>query len=367
MSFAEGRAFYEPIFARYAAMHNSIASGSLDGSRVISVQPVAQLTNRMRVILGALLVGIITDRVLLVQGFGAEFNAGLMDLFAPILSVERGVPEGSVVSLSIEDWESMYCGGGSGEVLDNPAVSLVVDGLHFFIADLYAQSSFRAAYNDVFGRWDGRIFAHAYAYFFPPAPAIARDVANYRSAVFGGHFMVGLHIRSGGDFQDPMTDADWSAFRTCAEALVPPERRNDVRYFAAVDTQAARTRTAALFANSSADVLFFKDYLVSNTVVGVQRALTDQLLVASCDLLVVTPASSYSEAATLLAEGRPAYYANLSHAQWWYGPAPPSRWAGGACRMPLYAQLENQNVMRHLPAVSCAASMDALALAELLG
>ena len=68
------------------------------------------------------------------------------------------------------------------------------------------------------------------------------------------------------------------------------------------DMQDARHRSTKDFSRNTheADVLFYDNFLASNTKQGVQNVIMDMLLVTFADARVLTPCSSYSEFAYVM-------------------------------------------------------------------
>jgi hypothetical protein len=150
--------------------------------------------------------------------------------------------------------------------------------------------------------------------FFKPNEEIERRLSGFRAMHnLGEKIVIGLHIRSGGDFRKPMTDKDWIQFRDCAEVMTTRVKNRkskhgvnvdnqDVVWLVVTDTQDARNRSTKEFSRNTheADVLFYDNFLASNTKQGVQNAFMDMLLVTFADARVLTPCSSYSEFAYVM-------------------------------------------------------------------
>ncbi len=365
MSVDAALAHYTPIFQEYTEYHNAVMNDR-DRERnfhpqYVIISPIAALSNRMRFLVAGVIYAIVTRRIVILSGFGAGYQAQFSDLFAPVIQVERNVATGSAYNVVLEQYEDMFCGDHLQHVKSIQTVRF--HGYDFFVPELYLQPSFRQAYQAKLGRWDGEVFAYVYKHFFPYKLQLQSQIDEYVRSQFAGHYMVGMHIRSGGDFQEGMNEQDWSNYKLCADALIPPEERHRVRFFAAVDTQAARDKATSIWGDQN--IVFFKNFLISDTPLGCQQAAIDQALVALCDLLVVTPASSFSETSALLSYRKPAFFTNIRHGLYWYNKDSPY-WVGEACRTPQHMQMSQEPILKHRLQVSCQKDCDPVVLHELL-
>jgi hypothetical protein len=125
-------------------------------------------------------------------------------------------------------------------------------------------------------------------------------------------YKLGIHLRWGGDMRpQPIQSDEWEDMLGCVDAVLPRQYRSssDLGIFVAADTPESREKAQQMLERKypQAKVLFYEQWLRSNTPGGVQAALTELLLLSECDNLVLTPASSYGETAMSL-HGKPGYF-----------------------------------------------------------
>lgn len=179
---------------------------------------------------------------------------------------------------------------------------------------LIHNAKLKQRFKKVFGDYKD-FYRMVFTRFFRPSPEIVRKLSDFR---FRHHLqqkiVIGVHVRSGGDFRKPMTSDDWAHFRECAEMMTARVKaRNtiagvnvqteDVVWLVVTDTQEARSRSIKEFESNihKANILFYDNFRISNNKQGVQNAFMDMLLVTFADARVLTPCSSYSEFAFTMA------------------------------------------------------------------
>ncbi len=184
-----------------------------------------------------------------------------------------------------------------------------LQGVTYFTALIAFNPTVKPRLQDTFGP-RRNIYRHIFTHLFRPTDSIlSRVIAFRREHQFHRKLVIGMHLRTGGDFRDDMPHSDWLHYLECAQMMtrrVWAQRSLSlpVVYFVAADTAQARTRALNLFGRSNlsnVEVLFYGDYMVSNNAPGVQSAFIDMLLVTGADARVLTPGSSYSEFAWSMA------------------------------------------------------------------
>ena len=348
-------------FADYIALHAAIlrgdrSDGSLVRRRYILVQPCCQLCNRVRVLISALALGILTGRAVLMDfdgmgkgsGKGSDYYGRLDDLFDSPLRVqstktphELQATAGGERSLA---WLELMTGFICQQPLlwDEPVV--VIQGSPAFLHSLFLNPSLREAFEAAFGGLDG-LFAALFFELLQPHAALlneARDFVRRRAldgattaaaAATSGRaarlveqpaFVVGLHVRNGRDFRTKkITEEEWKQLAACAQALVPRAAqpgegwggkggRGRQRASYVIATESAESQAAATAALGQ-QATVYKASLPkgshggSSSREGAKRALVELLIVSLSNASVLTPMSSFSETAAALA-GRPGLY-----------------------------------------------------------
>lgn len=295
----------DELMPAYVAAFEEIASqrNPRINSRVIVVHPNAQMANRLRITVGALAIGLLLDKAVGVH-FSDGWFAALSDIINPAIDIQ--VPalkskQGREVS-----WKDALCTDWNATRDDNGGIAL--NGNTYLMTLLSRNARLKERWREVFGG-STDVYRMIFTRFFRPSDQIQQRLASFRSAnKLTDKIVVGLHIRSGGDFRRPMSDADWKRYRECAELMTLRARGrrpgiSDVVWMVVTDTQKAREKAEQeLGANrQSAAVLFYDKFLISNTKIGVQNAFVDMLLVTFSDARVLTPGSSYSEFAYTMA------------------------------------------------------------------
>ena len=303
--------------------------------RYIIVQPCCQLCNRLRVLVSALALGILTNRAVLMDfdgsGSKSDYYGRFDDLFESPLRVQStrtsrelrtAMTAGSERTLS---WLHMMTGFLCDDPLSWQESVLIVQGSPAFLHSLRLSPSLAPAFDRAFGGLEGLFRDIVYELLMPRAELVEEARAFVRglasAAVRPSTFVVGLHIRNGRDFRTrKLTEGEWSKLGVCARALVPGlEHDGDgdggrtVEAAYVIATESADSQAAATAA-LGAQATVYKPSLpkgggdgASSSREGAKRALVELLIVSMSNATVLTPMSSFSETAAALS-GRPGLY-----------------------------------------------------------
>jgi uncharacterized protein (DUF2384 family) len=288
-----------PVLKRWVMLNRLVRSGKAPKqfqSRIVTVTPVGQLCNRLMAITSAFVFALTTGRALHIEDGG--FYCAMSDLFkdpgfdwvglgAASMSAETHRvqnPEGGVW----DEMEPILC-SDYADAYPEPTVAFSIN--QYLVPYFTTNPQYRQALLDLFGGDD--IFTPAAHFLFRPIDMLLKMRDDYRKQHFQGKFVVGLQVRSGGDFTDNfMNEHDWSLYQRCGESMTPAALGPNLTYFIATDT--ARGREAAVKKFGADKVLFGPgEFLNSDHPRGVQMALLDLLLLAASDDRVTTAWSSY--------------------------------------------------------------------------
>ena len=358
---AEWRQRREASFASYVVLHKEFLRGSGHSSatgrsathvklagrgslprRFLVVKPCCQLCNRVRVLVSALALGILTDRAVLIdfdgEGKGGAASHGdgyygrFEDLFDSPLEVQARVPREVAGPSSVN---AITSDGGGGRNLQwltmmsdvlcmDPAswteAVVTLQGSPAFLHSLFLCPDLRPKFEAAFGSGLEGLFAHIFHALMVPKPSITQQAAAFVNDLRGRNgeaFIVGLHVRNGRDFRtSKLVTQEWKQLAKCAKSLVPAtgtqadgDERVPFRFVVATESGESRNAAAAALGTSAA---FYKEALHkgkggTTSREGAQRALLELLIVSMCDATVLTPMSSFSETAAALS-GRPGLY-----------------------------------------------------------
>lgn len=303
------------LFQSWVKLNLDMRQGRRTAKYVI-VHPVGQLCNRLMAIASAAMFAMITKRGLIVDDNG--FYCSMNDLFelpgfewldagasaasvdlshaAYIANPEAGVWEETEKLLCASDLDAMY---------PQPHVDISIN--QFMIPYLTRNPHIGPQLRKLF-RGEDTLFYSLSHFLFRPIPKLLA----MRDQVVQKHFssaraVVGLQLRSGGDFTDHFMDhEDLQLYKDCAETIasgvdvhggaaggVHPNAAPLV-FFVATDTAKGREAALAHLSGPGRQVVFGPtDFLLSNHPEGVQMALLDLLLLAAADDRVTTAWSSY--------------------------------------------------------------------------
>ena len=329
-----GGSSMDAAFDSYIALHSRILSKDAGvPQRFVIVRPQAQMNNRLRVIVSGIVLGMLTQRAMLVE-FSDGYYASISDVFSPPIAMDlknyrAQLPSGAGDTLSMDDLETILCTDYNTRF---QGVSIDVGSPPNLIPFFWRNPHHHAQLSQWFGGVEEHIYQLVSKRFLVPSQTVKDMMQRFREKNFAlpagagaaaagagaaagsaqGVYKLGIHLRWGGDHRpQPVLDSEWADMVECAAAVVPRSFRttSGLVVFVAADTDESRSKARALLSAKfpQARVVFYEQWLRSDNVPGVQAALTELLLLSECDNLILTPASSYGEQAQALA-GKPGYY-----------------------------------------------------------
>lgn len=289
-----GRQALTNLLGRWVMLNRLMRNGKRP-ARMVSVNPVGQLCNRLMAISSGFVFAFVTGRGLHIDDTG--FYCALSDLFEmPGFDwVNFGTADVSDAHLIQnpesgvwEETEPLLCADYS-TAYKHRSITMSIN--QYLVPYIVSNPKYRTSFRHLFGSFD--IFTPIARFLFQPIPMLIKMRDEYVSNHFHGHFVVGLQVRTGADFTDHfMTSADWVLYKHCGEAITPITQGGKLKYFVATDT--AQGRDAAKKEIGGSIVMFGPgDFKLSNDPPGVQMALLDLLLLAAADDRITTAWSSY--------------------------------------------------------------------------
>lgn len=305
--------------ADYRLLHARMLSAKTSPleRHIVKCEPSAQMGNRVRFVASCLLLAMVSDRALVVS-FKDGYYAGLDELFEnPGFAWEMGVAaegagglatQGSR-SLDPKAFESFVCADLGAPM----GGTLSVAGNFFFLPFVAANPLYR----DRVRAWfpDGNVFGGMARTVFRPAAEVRElmdgfllDAGRKAGLPEGEPWRcdLGFQIRNDNDpVNSPQVSGkEWELYRKCAADLLPRGKRDKPAVFVATDSEASRE-----ICTKEVPYPFevFGNFQRSNNPDGVRRALVDLLVFSTCDVMLVSPWSSYGRVASVYA-GRQAYF-----------------------------------------------------------
>jgi hypothetical protein len=293
----------------------------------IVFEPVGQLGNRVMGIVSAFVLGLLTDRPVY-SDFALNYFATAEDLFEPagiewaVLppfageSCERYLALAET-QLFPEDVEFFLCEDHSPAGLAARAGAkedTICAVSNQFFAPLFQRNPHYAARLATLFPGDGDIFALVARELFRPAPAVVALRDAFKAKVhWSSNFVVGVQLRTGGDFTDrPFLQPDWDLALRAASSLIPagmPPAR--ATFFVAADIEWARDAAPAQLGRGGVRVVQ-ATFLRSNTSEGCQQAFADVLLLSEANDLVTTGWSTFGAFAAGLKKLRPVLLTQMA-------------------------------------------------------
>jgi hypothetical protein len=285
----------------------SESNGFKNENRFITFTPAAQLANRLRSTISTIILAILLDapvRVLF------SYYASFPDLFESRFTIENA---------GVNSKDLKYQEETTIRVQDLPCVDFTrlygsIEMKHGqYQVQMFLKNPYLAQQMEqLFGirkpsDLEGLYFA-IFSTLFIPVAQVRDEVIKFKQEhEFEHRYVIGLHIRGGGDHRAPFSDANWERFKTCSTD-VKLGADKPVLYFVAADHQLARDRAQEIFGTEN--VRFYGTFQISNTPDGVRQALVELLLLSSCNGFVLSPYSSYSEFASSISRRRGFYAIN---------------------------------------------------------
>jgi hypothetical protein len=351
----------------YAELHAQIRAGTAP-KRYIVVKPCCQLCNRVRVLVSAIALGVLTKRAVLMN-FEEDYYGSFKGLFASPLEISpAGIPAGPTRVLPWLDVMEKFVCETPHEWSED---TVVVQGAPGFLHAIWLNPSLRGEFEAKFGPTDDGLFADIFWALTPPQPHILRQAQSFVAKVASegggggggenGTFVVALHVRNGRDFRSKkLTDAEWGRLADCAGALPTARARNLGRVRYVVATESEGGQTLARNALGADMVRVFAPALPkgkegSVSQEGAERSLAELLVLSMCDATVLTPMSSFSEVAAALAR-RPGLYFHFDRSRKFHYESAVEAVAG--CLVPwTYEMPGSMNLHLLLDKASCGAEV----------
>ena len=363
----------EVALRRYIGLHKAFIESGASGvpagmvrvpgrgllpRRFIQVTPCCQLCNRVRVLVSALALGVLTDRAVLIE-FDKGYYGALSDLFASPLALQAPVHKDVRVGRSrtvswLHAMKELMCDAP----LEWDEGLVTLQGSPSFLHSLLLTPSLTAKFEAAFGTADG-LYADIVRTLLVPQPSLLREAAQFYRKLTGPvtpgsapPFVVGLHVRNGRDFRSKkLSSVEWGRVAGCAKALVP--RGRQALYLVATESEESRS----LAAEALPGALFYEQSLpkgkkANGTVSreGARRSLLELLLISQADANVLTPMSSFSEMAAALAR-RPGLYFHFDLARKFHYESATEALPG--CFVPFTAEMPGsmnlKSIVRRLP------------------
>ena len=283
--------------ADYAAMHNAAyaARGAERANfKFIEIAPSGQLCNRMRGVLSAFLLALLTDRVLVVPGF-LYGETRFLDLFEdPGFAWYRAPPYSlpSSQSLSLSDAEALTC----RDCRDISAGTIRLKGAYYAGTLVSRNPRLKAELRRLFH--DDDLARPLLAHLFQPRADLLRTAMATADALRGAAaapHMTTFHLRS----EFPVSAEEWAALRRCSEAVLPLHvgGAGRVARFAAADSMAMRGEAVERLGEGLG--FYLEDFQKGSRRAGLQEALVDLLVASLGDQVFLSPFSSFSRVIAL--------------------------------------------------------------------
>jgi xyloglucan fucosyltransferase len=189
-----------------------------------------------------------------------------------------------------------------------PGADTVCVASNQYFAPLLARNPAYAARLAALFPQDGDMFALVARELFRPSAAVAAMRDAFKAEVgWAATYVVGLQLRTGGDFTDRgVAQPDWDLTLRAANALLPAARETPAAFFVATDIEWSRDAALVQLARNGTRVLEYGVFLRSNTKLGCQQALVDVLLLSEANDLITTAWSTFGYMAAGYVNARPA-------------------------------------------------------------
>jgi hypothetical protein len=253
---------FDRLLPAYTKLFNSIISGQNNkfNASFILVTPGAQMANRLRVSVCALTLGLLLNKAVYIQ-FDEGWYASLTDILDVAVDIRSLQVRSHFTSILSQPLSPRTAVCDPLRVNENSAFS--IQGVTYLTPLLLRNPMLRARFKEVFGSHDD-YYRLIFSRFFRPNQIIRSRIADFRlqNQLFS-KIVIGLHMRTGGDFRDDMPDIDWKHFQQCAQFMTARALNRhkianrqatadpDVVWFVAADTQKARDHALKMFGSSS--------------------------------------------------------------------------------------------------------------------
>eukprot|EP00475_Leptophrys_vorax_P004384 TRINITY_DN12617_c0_g1_i1.p1 TRINITY_DN12617_c0_g1~~TRINITY_DN12617_c0_g1_i1.p1 ORF type:complete len:453 (+),score=92.81 TRINITY_DN12617_c0_g1_i1:140-1360(+) len=285
---------FKNAIVRYIKLHNDMMAQRIPGKFII-LTPSGQLCNRMRSVVSAFTLALLTDRALLVPDFGYGetrysdlFKDPGFELSPPTIPAIRGSKRTMDMSEKSFSVDKFAC----SNFLDpqsNQETVWKLSGSNYINTYLYANPFLQEKMQSLF--LDDDLYRPILFYLFRPQDHIVQQKEKFIRENLGEKpYRIGFHIRT----EYPITDVEWNAYKECAVQVTPKHlKKNESYWFASTDTLPAR---ALIREKLRDDVVFYypDKFIVGAYKAGLEQALVDILVTSESDQLFLTPHSSFS-------------------------------------------------------------------------
>jgi len=308
----------ESTLREYATFHRKMLAGPPEKMRFVAHGAVhnAGLGNQLQAMISALMLGILTNRALLVDwprvdphsivyaGNNASEHAGLppieelfqspglaWDFWPAVDRIPQELRRHEVALVEISNRHKDILHMVTCEDLDKafPHRVIAMKAWDNYIPLLAHNPHYAARVRELFGNDIFRPLAH---FLVRPVQSIWHRVNAIRQKRFAGQHVIGLQMRS--FFMQPFQVA---TFWRCARFLAMQQTKPTI-FFLATDDE--KIQEAALQALPRDVVVIVDGKVTRATANGVKRAVVDMLLLEESDELIITAGSSFGR----LAHGR---------------------------------------------------------------
>mmetsp|Transcript_12893 Transcript_12893/g.16024 ORF Transcript_12893/g.16024 Transcript_12893/m.16024 type:complete len:363 (+) Transcript_12893:239-1327(+) len=298
----------------YMKMHNN----PKPNSKYVVISPSGQMCNKMRGIMSAFLIALLSDRILVVKNFlygGTSYS----DLFEdPGFNFQGGGGSGKQKSISMENAEVFACEDFVSEFDAYSTISL--NGAHYIPTYIMQNPHYQQRMSELF--YENDIARPILAYLFQPKHSLLDRALKQRAELVGipsadfrknvpqkdrKHFIT-YHMRS----EFPISPAETKAYRDCARDTTPKHKVNDAAVYVAADSMEFVKR----FSNDLSvenGAISQPNFLSTTTFVkggkkgGLELAFLDLLTASMGDAIFVSAFSSFSRTVILYSQTSSIY------------------------------------------------------------
>jgi hypothetical protein len=307
------RAEFKSAVDEYIQMHQRVMTGltPMEDVKILQFTPTGQLCNRMRGTIAAFSLAFLTNRVFILKSFGYRETSSYFELFkSPGFAIEGPLPSSSdrnfeFINMGIDDGsdkvdmvQMFTCTDWSKFDGD-----LQLSGTDYTTTFLFRNPYLQRRVKELF--LDEDIFRPILFWLFRPISEIEtrRDdflqKHNMLDSAGNRPYTIAFHIRN----EFPISPNEWVAYKSCAEATVPHNRKTgpDPIWFIATDSEPAQDVARYNLNNNSLVYTQPGGFLKGARLEGLRQALTEILIASSCDSIFLTPFSSFSRMISLYA------------------------------------------------------------------
>lgn len=304
---------FKVAIEKYINYHNSIIqSGDAQARRdakYLSFTPSGQLCNRIRGTVTAFTFALLTNRIFTMSDFGYKETRSYFELFkTPGFDIEantKGYSKREETRISMELGQDMKAKTKKAEIFTCTNWDIIENDIHLYGTDysttfIYRNPYFEKRINELF--IDEDLFRPILFWLFRPKDNIIKMkndfITKFMLETNGNvKYSVGFHIRN----EFPISESEWAAYRTCAKAVTPIEKKANSTWFIATDSETAQIHAKHMLRNNSL-VYDATPFAKGSQLAGLKQALAEILIVSSSDRIFLTPFSSFSRVISMYAK-----------------------------------------------------------------